>query len=255
MKNIIRSITINFKLTYFLMGINVVAYLLTVVLTTVLMGNNGYALLFLGAEYPPLVLNGEVWRLVTASFLHGGIIHLLFNMYALYIVGNYIEHFYGRKKLLTTYILTAIGASAFSVIGSLWGVWSSAGLQKDLALSVGASGAVFGMIGVLLGNKLRNNIYEPPLNIDTRQLLAIVFYNLLIGFGLNLTGGAFAIDNWAHCGGLITGIVLGLLFNTVNNFYQPKWHKILETALFVLALLIMIASFIAQILYIIFHII
>jgi rhomboid protease GluP len=210
--------------------------------------NQEAALLILGAGYTPFVIQGEVWRLVTAEFLHGNIIHLAFNMYALFILGNYIERFYGAKKLLTVYIITAIGASIVSIIGDFSAVWSG-GVYTGASISVGASGAVFGMIGLLIGNRFKNSTYEPKLDINTNQLLMIVFYNLLIGLGLNFTGGSVFIDNWAHFGGLISGLLLGIFFDTVNNFYQSKLKKVVEKGIIILAWLIAFAAIVAQTIY------
>jgi rhomboid protease GluP len=253
LNNFIKYLKTNLKLIYILIGINLIAFLLTNFISILLSGNESYSLLLLGASYAPFVLQGEVWRLITAAFLHGGIFHLGFNMYALYISGTYIEHFYGAKKLFIAYILTGLGASLLSMFFELFGIWSSNGLDTSMGISVGSSGAVFGLIGILIGNKLRKNIYEPGLNIDSNQLFAIVFYNLLIGFGVNLTGGSLRIDNWAHLGGLITGILLGFIFNTVNNFKKSTFDKILINTLFVISLILFFGSFIAQVIYIIFN--
>lgn len=226
-------------------------YLVTFVVELAFGGNLSFALLFLGADYTPLVIDGEVWRMVTSSFLHASLIHLLLNMYAFLMVGGYIEMFYGRKKLLVIYIITALCGSLFSLVVSFVSFWSTGGTSGMDSLSVGASGAIFGMIGVLIGSRFKKTPYEPQLGIDTGQLVNIVIYNLIIGISLNFIGGGSFINIWAHVGGLLGGLVLGVLLSGVNVFFIPKWKKILEMVLFVLSVILFVGSFIAEIVFII----
>jgi len=248
LREIIQKIKINVKLTYVLVGLNCILFVITSWLGSLTYGNQEVALLIMGGGYTPYILQGQIWRLVTAEFLHGNFIHLAFNMYALFVLGNYIERFYGAKKLLTVYIITAIGASIISIIGDFSAVWAG-GVYAGASISVGASGAVFGMIGLLIGNRFKKSTYEPKLDINTNQLLMIVFYNLLIGLGLNFTGGSIFIDNWAHFGGLASGLLLGIFFDTVNNFYQSKLKKAVEKGIIIGAWLIALATLIAQTIY------
>jgi len=228
-------------------------YLATIVLAGIFAGNTNYALLFLGADYTPLVLSGEIWRLVISAFLHGSMLHLLLNMYAFYIVGNFIERFYGRRKLLTIYIITAIFGSLATLIGDVAEFWSGGGIGVINTLSVGASGSIFGMVGVLLGSRVKKNVYEPQLGIDTQQLVSVVIYNLIIGVAINLIGGGIYINIWAHFGGLIAGFFLGLILSGINAFYIPRWRRITANVLFAFSALSLIGSFIALIGFIIFN--
>jgi rhomboid protease GluP len=142
------------------------------------------------------VLQGEYWRLLTAVFAHDGFLHLGFNMYALFIVGPVVELLYGRVLYLLFYVLCGLAGSvaSFLIIPNP---------------SVGASGAIFGMFGLLA---VANYVHKPALGgrgrALTSQIVALIAINLLIGFG----GGAFgvAIDNFAHIGGLVAGAWLGL---------------------------------------------
>ena len=252
-KRFLKYLKVHLRLVYVLLGLNVLMYLITTLVTVAFGGNLNYALLFLGGEYTPLILNGEIWRLVTSAFLHAGLLHLLLNMYAFIMVGNYIEKFYGRRKLLTIYIVTAIFGSVFSMIADIVVFWGAGGVGTIDSLSVGASGAIFGMIGVLIGNRFKRTPYEPQLGIDTNQLITIVIYNLLIGVGLNLFSGGSFINIWAHVGGLTGGLILGMILSGVNVFYIPKWKKILEQILFILSIIIFILSFVAEIVFIIYH--
>lgn len=145
-----------------------------------------------GANYRPSTTNGEWWRLLTSTFLHGGFIHLFANMIALMFVGIFLEPQLGRTKYLTVYLFTGILASC----ASLW--W------YDATVSIGASGAIFGLYGVFLA-LLVTKIYPPEVGkAFLLSTLIFIGYNLLMG----LTGG---IDNAAHIGGLLSGFLVGLM--------------------------------------------
>lgn len=243
----------NISLTYLLIAINVVVYILTFFLTTVFFkGSDDFTLRFLGAEFLPDILNLQLWRLVTSTFLHAGLLHLGFNMWALYSVGPFVEKFYGKRKLFLVYILTGVGGSLLSLLFDFIGFWSSQGTQAGFAVSVGASGAIFGLIGLLLGQRYKKNNYAAEIHIDTYQLWLVVIYNFLLGFGLNLSGGGININNWAHLGGLATGFLFGLTLDHKNSFDRAVWKILIENSLFVFSLLIFIASLIANIVYMYF---
>jgi len=246
MKKVLLIIKLYLKTTLVLIGINLIMYLLTLVLSIFFSANSSLTLVFLGAEYTPSILQGEVWRLVTASFLHASSLHLLINMWALFTFGNYIERFYSGKKLFAIYIVTGITGSLVSVIANILTAYSSNQAVSGYAVSVGASAAIFGLIGVMIGNHLRKNNYSLPLPINTAQLWLFVGYNLIIGFGINTFGGGININNWAHIGGLVGGIILGILLDPKTTFYRSRPKKILEQTLFIISLVIFILSFIAN---------
>jgi membrane associated rhomboid family serine protease len=146
-----------------------------------------------GANFRPATINGEWWRLLTSTFLHGGLMHLLANMSGLLFVGIFLEPILGRAKYLTAYLLTGVLASC----ASLW--W------YDATVSVGASGAIFGLYGMFLAFLL-TKIFTPEFGkAFLLSTLVFIGFNLLAG----LTGG---IDNAAHIGGLVSGFILGLIF-------------------------------------------
>ena len=147
-------------------------------------------LLLFGANYRPLVQIGQVWRLATSIFLHAGIVHLLVNMYSLYILGKQMEGFLGRFKFLIVYLGSGILGSLLSVV-----VHSS--------VSVGASGAIFGLLGSLLYFGYHYRLYLGT--VLKTQVIPIIIINLLIGF---LVPG---IDNFAHIGGLVGGYLLTMV--------------------------------------------
>ncbi len=151
------------------------------------------SLLLWGANFRPLTIEGEWWRLLTSTFLHIGIFHLLMNMYALVYIGLLLEPYLGRARFLSAYLIAGISGSVASIF------WN------DLTISAGASGAIFGMYGVfvaLLTTKLIEKSARKSLLIS---IGIFVFYNLANG----LQGG---IDNAAHIGGLLSGLVIGYSF-------------------------------------------
>ncbi len=145
------------------------------------------------------VARGEYWRLFTVTLVHAppdfGYLHLFFNMYALYLAGPIVERFYGRIVFGSFYVLCAIGASIASFV-----------LGSDVP-SVGASGAIFGLFGVILA---ASRTHHPMLDRQSRalvgQLGTLIVVNLVIGFAMSAS-----VDNFAHVGGLLTGIWLGYL--------------------------------------------
>ncbi|MDD3895414.1 MAG: rhomboid family intramembrane serine protease [Bacilli bacterium] len=145
---------------------------------------NIFNLFFLNSD---LVKTGDYWRLFTAAFLHANIIHLLVNMYSLYIIGTQVETFLGKKKFLIVYFGTAILASLMSAVIT----------QGN---SVGASGALFGLLGCLLYFGYHYRVYFG--SVLTSQIIPVIVINLLIGFTVPM------IDNAAHIGGLIGGVFL-----------------------------------------------
>lgn len=172
--------------------VNIGVYLLMAILGLGFFTFKGQDLLVWGANYGPLTKEGDWWRLFSSIFLHGGLIHLFANMYGLLFVGIFLEPLLGRTKFLTAYILTGILAS----ISSIW--WYEA------TVSVGASGAIFGLYGVFLA-LLITKVFPTDFTI-TFLISTVIFigFNLLMG----LRGG---IDNAAHIGGLLSGFVVGLI--------------------------------------------
>lgn len=148
-------------------------------------------LLSWGANCRPLVLEGEYWRLLTSTFLHGGLEHLIVNMLALLFIGFFLEPVIGAWRFALSYLLTGLAGS----ITSIW--W------HPLSVSVGASGAILGMYGVAIALLLKNLL---PGQLKRTSLLCFVAY---AGYSL-LSGLTGNIDNAAHIGGLLSGIFIGL---------------------------------------------
>jgi rhomboid protease GluP len=149
-----------------------------------------------GANLGALTKDDQWWRLFTAIFLHYGILHLAFNMWALWDAGRLTERLFGHKNFAWIYLF----AGLFASLASLY--WN----QDDVA-SVGASGAVFGIFGALIGYLVRQRHTVPRLLL--RQLLKTALF--FTGFALFLGFSVPAIDNAAHIGGLISGLLMGML--------------------------------------------
>ena len=146
-----------------------------------------------GANFKPLTLDGEYWRLFTSFFLHIGIIHLLFNMYALFYIGSILEPLIGRKHFTIAFLLTGL-------LGSVVSLW-----WNDLVVSAGASGAIFGLYGVYIALITTNLVTK---QVRKKLLGSMAFF---VGFNL-LYGMQAGIDNAAHIGGLLSGTILGFTF-------------------------------------------
>lgn len=247
--NLWTLIKINFRVTNFLVIINVLMSILTYALglltplTYIILG----AQILPGSDYPLSSFVLEPWRFITSAFLHGGLVHLLLNMYVLYSFGNIIEQYYGSKKLFLVYILSALGGSLLSFIGAFIKFYENNSIAQGSAISVGASGAVFGLVGLLLGYKfLKRKTYAPEIDFDEKTLIFFVGINLLFGFGVNALSTQVSVNNWAHLGGLISGILLGAVLNTKNTITATKQSKLFEKFLYYLALFLFFGSFIAS---------
>lgn len=188
-------------ITYILIALCVIIYG-----ADLLLGN---ALTLLGANYGPLVKDGQIWRIITCVFLHAGIFHLACNMYALYVVGPRVEDFFGKIKFLLIYLISGICGSLLSI-----------GFN-DKVVSVGASGAIFGLFGALLyfGYAYRGYIGA----MVKSQILPVVFLNLMLSFMIP------GIDMWGHIGGLIGGVISAYMLGTIEN----KKYSISNICLFI----------------------
>jgi membrane associated rhomboid family serine protease len=189
--------------TYGIIGIT------TVISLTASYTSEGEQILRVLALYKPAVANGEIWRLWTVTLVHADFLHLAFNMYALWLVGPLVEQIYGPARMLFVYLVAALGASvaSFALNGG--------------PLAVGASGAIFGLFGILFA---ASRMHLPMLDRRGRAILGqigfLIVINIVIGFGI------VSIDNFAHIGGLVTGLLLGVVFlpsgvQTMSSRWQP----------------------------------
>jgi membrane associated rhomboid family serine protease len=174
-----------------LIAINVAIYLITTV-----QGNGldapGGSLWNNWALYGPLVHHGDWWRLITAAFLHASIVHIAFNMLALWWIGAPVEQYLGRARFVGLYLVAGLAGSAGALVAS------------PNAVTVGASGAIFGILGAMLILE-----WQATGRLGGNAMTLIVL-NLVIGFAFNGVGGNISIGG--HVGGLIGGILATLAF-------------------------------------------
>ena len=149
-----------------------------------------------GAMYPPYVAeNGQYWRLFTSMFMHFGLMHILNNMVMLGAVGRIVEIAMGHVRFLIAYIVAGICGGALSYVVMLH--------NNDYAVSAGASGAIFGMVGALVWIVIVNRgFYE---GISRQQVIFMVI--LMIYYGVSTSG----VDNWDHLGGLAGGFIISIV--------------------------------------------
>jgi len=185
------------------MGVTIAVYLLQM-----------FSQWFLGADYPAalgmkvneLIVRGEVWRLFTPMFLHGSILHIGFNMYALYILGPGMERYYGHTRFLGLYILAGFTGNVASFMFAS-------------SPSLGSSTAIFGLLGAQGIFVYRNRqVFGAMAQRVLMNIILIAAINLLIG----LSPG---IDNWGHIGGLVGGSLFawyaGPLYRVEGGYFAP----------------------------------
>ena len=168
-------------ITYILIILNVLFYVYMVVFNKY----DYYTNLF--CNYGPYIRNGEYYRLITSMFVHGDIFHLGFNMYALYVIGKQVESYFGKFKYLIIYLFSGIMGNLVSMI-------------CNPNASIGASGAIFGLMGTLLFFGYHYRVYLG--NVLLNQIVPLIVYNLVLGFMVP------SIDNFAHIGGLASGYLI-----------------------------------------------
>jgi rhomboid protease GluP len=189
--------------------------------TSLFSGINGQVLVRLGAKFGPLMVRGEWWRLVTAMFLHGGLLHIGFNMWCLVDLGPEAESLFSPQKFIVLYLVTGV----FGFIVSLF--WSPFGI------SIGASGAIVGLIGILIGASYHHGqLGKAYRSMLWKWVIYIAVLMLIPGLG---------IDNAAHFGGLAAGLVLGYLIPEGEP--QTRAGENLWNTLAVLSVLIIAGSF------------
>jgi rhomboid protease GluP len=186
-----------------------------------LFGGNSQMLLAWGADAGWLVAHGQWWRLVSAMFIHIGLIHLLFNCYALLFIGPLLEEILGRERFLVLYLATGVA-----------GFWLSNLFHHPVVATAGASGAIFGLIGAALVLSRRYSTWGSMLH---QQLKHWAIYGLVYGF---LIGA----NNSAHIGGLLAGAGLALLIGNPSRFTEQSSSQRLWRCLYGLGLLVCMGS-------------
>lgn len=195
-------------ITYIFIFINILFYVLSII------SNSFYNSMVLN---PSKILNGEYYRLLSCIFMHGGIIHLLCNMYCLYVIGPQVESFFGKIKYIVIYLLSGI-------IGSLMS------LSITNSISLGASGAIFGLLGSILYFGYHYRVYLSQ--AIKSQIIPLIVLNLFLGFILS------GVDNAAHIGGLIGGILVSMMVGVkYKSSTMEKVNGLILTIIFTLFLI------------------
>lgn len=214
------------RATYALLAINIGIFIAMLAAGVSWISPETDQVLHWGADYGPYTLGGQYWRLITSMFLHFGIIHLAGNMWCLWSLGQLTEKLLGSISVLGLYLLTGIGASLLSLS------WN------PMRVSAGASGAIFGLAGALI-----SVVYFGQLGLQPegrRKLLGYVvrfaFINLLFGLKAH-------IDNMAHLGGLVTGLLMGLFLARTFNL-APEERPAKRRMIFVYSAIVLLVLFV-----------
>jgi rhomboid protease GluP len=211
--------------TVYLVGANVAVFVVMVLTGVSPLQPNTQQLLRWGADFGPLSLGPQPWRMLAANYLHIGIIHLFFNMWCLWNLGALAERVFDGWTYFLVYTLSGFGGS----LASLW--W------HPMVIGAGASGAIFGLAGALLAALYLGKLPIPreAIHKTTKSLLLFAAYNLFFG----LSAG---IDNSAHLGGLLTGFAVGAILAQRLPSSEEVWKSWRNTVLLGTALLLLLAA-------------
>ena len=199
--------------TYVLVGINCLVFLVMTARHVSVWSPTSEQLLYFGADHAGAVLQyGDWWRVVTAMFVHVGILHLATNMWCLWNLGLLAEPLMGSMGVLEVYILTGAAGNLLSTcVNWIWPIHEAGVISYPVG--AGASGAVFGIAGALIILLKSNRLPVPPLELHKLRKSVIYFaaINLVIGFsisfGTRVIGSGLQIDNMAHLGGFTCGLL------------------------------------------------
>src|SRR5208283_5111535 len=190
--------------TQAIFGINVAVFLaMSLAVGVTVVGDRAWLELSvrLGANYGPYTLSGQWWRLLACVFIHGGLLHIAFNMWCLWNLGRLAESVYGHWTFAAVYLIAGLASSLASLI------WHA----SNPVPSVGASGAIFGIAGALIASFYLGEFSLPRAAVSgmLRSVAMFVGYNLFFGAVIA------QVDNAAHIGGLLMGLLLGALIAKV----------------------------------------
>lgn len=193
--------------SYTLMALNAIA-LVAIPAVAAMMGVRAWDITSDFVLWPVGVARGEYYRLITSAFLHDGPLHLVFNLWALFVVGPPLERWLGRLRFITLYLMSALGGSVVVYL-----------LSEVNSSTVGASGAVFGLFGATF-------VVARRLNLDVRWVVGLIAINVVITFVVP------AVSWQGHLGGLVTGLLVSAAF-----VYAPRVQRNLVQAGAVVGLL------------------
>lgn len=197
--------------TPLLFYVNVALFVAMVISGVSLMTPTGFSILEWGANFGPLTLTGDWWRTITCNFIHIGLIHIVMNMYALLYIGGYLEQLIGGRRLLVSYLLTGL----FAALSSL--------MIHPETISAGASGSIFGLYGIFLAFLIFHQRIEKGQRKSLLYSIGFfVIYNLMIG------AREEGIDNAAHVGGLVSGLLLGGVYLSIERYASKRNPKVIS---------------------------
>ena len=212
-----------YYITPIVIDINILVFIMMVLSGVSFFEPNSQSLIKWGADFGLMTLDGQWWRIITSAFIHIGVFHLLMNMYALLYIGLLLEPYLGKLRFIAAYLFTGI----FSGLASIY--W------HPLVASAGASGAIFGMYGVFLAMLTTNIIDKKARMAFLTSIGVFVLFNLMNGM-------KSGIDNAAHIGGLLSGLIIGYIYYPALT--NPKSAKINYLTIGLLFLGALIASFV-----------
>ena len=206
-----------YKLTYTIIALNIVVYIFSAFFSQSLVDMDLETLLDMGALYGPYtVQEGQWWRLGTAMFLHGGMTHLLMNMFSLYLIGRGAEMYFDTKSYINIYFFSGL-------IGGIVSLY-----VHPASVGVGASGAIFGVFGALAGFFLAHKEHmEAHTKAFMKDFSIIIGINLVIGFSIE------SVDVSAHIGGLVIGLIGGFLLSK-----NPKFLTLYTSSMILLSIVL-----------------
>ncbi len=215
------------SMTAALVAANFLVFLMMAASSHHILKFDGGLVLRRGGNYGPFTMDGQPWRLVSAMFVHIGLVHLLINMWCLYEIGALTEEIYGRSSLLILYGLTGLAGGIASLA------------RSPEIISAGASGAVFGLAGIAMATLMvgRPSVPRRHLIIALGSLIAFAAYNLTYGF---LKGG---VDNGAHVGGLVSGLLIGIAMSHSAGRLRKTRRR--EGLVFGVVLVLLVAGYAA----------
>jgi len=212
-----------FPVTTGLLAINIAVYVVMVFQAGLgsLMGFSGQQSIQWGANYGCRTINGEYWRLVTAGFIHGDILHIAFNMWCLWSLGRLSERLFGRWQTAIIYLLTGVGGALLSIS------------YDPTRLEVGASGAIFGIGGAILSGLKFGNVSIS--SAERNSIISSLLFFIVINFAFGTQTG---VDNMCHLGGFITGLIIGLPLATAVSASAARTRVFQVATLLILAALL-----------------
>jgi rhomboid protease GluP len=200
---------LNFPATTLLMAINIGVFIAMPIFGVNPISPSGQGLILFGGNFGPYTLGGQYWRLLTSAFVHAGPLHIALNMWCLFSLGRIAERLFGSWQTLCIYLITGVGGSLLSVA------------RGGPHISIGASGAIFGIAGALIAGLKFGNF---PISWREQRgtLSSIVIFTIFsFVWGMQSPG----IDNMCHLGGFVSGLLVGL---PLGAFAQR--HKLLQLA-------------------------